>query len=317
MKGFRNSVMIVFRKRYSRNFARFSVLLATALACVCPASAQTQRKPYEPLPVTYDRSAETDASLRALIEILRAAVAEQKLFVIDAALAPSVMTYECNADPVKPCPAPAPEPIAQVAALGPARSAALSKPGKSAAPKTAKPDARLAALAKLPPAQRLRIGLCCRDVPVQHITKAMREDAVLGAIGAALEEETLGAHPDLPGAVCAPAWPVFDRARAAQIAVSADIDNANLRVSTAELALREKPAKDAGAAATITAGQVVAFVTDAAEALPDGWSSVALPQGGLGYTNQGGMADLTPAGVCFSKDDSGVWKISAVVQRHS
>ena len=145
----------------------------------------------------------------------------------------------------------------------------------------------------------------------------MREEAVLGFVGAALEEETRGTHPDLPGSVCMPAAPVFDRARAAQIAASADVETGNLRVATTALTLRAKPAKNAEIAAIIASGEAIAFVTDAPEALPDGWSSIALPQGGVGFTDQGGLADLTPAGLCFAKDHTGKWKISAAVQRHS
>ena len=99
--------------------------------------------------------------------------------------------------------------------------------------------------------------------------------------------------------------------------MNADIENANLRVATADLSLREKPAKDAGESAKIAKGAAVAFVTDAAESLPDGWSAIALPAGGIGYTDEGGLADLTPAGLCFSRDSAGKWKISAAIQRHS
>ena len=273
--------------------------------------ALAQHKPYEPLPVTYDTSAAADADLRALIETLRGAVSRQDLASVDAELAPSLIVYECDADPAKACPEVTAAPAAPVKITG------VAKPVKVSKTASAKAEARLAALAKLAPAQRLRTGLCCRDVPVQHITRAMREEAVLGFIGAALEEETPGAHPDLAGAICLPAWPAFDRARAAQIAVNADIENANLRVATTDLTLREKPAKDAVEAAKIRKGDAVAFVSDAADSLPDSWSAIALPAGGVGYTDQGGLADLTPAGLCFVRDAAGNWKISAAIQRHS
>ena len=306
-------------------FVRRAVIVVSAALPCCPALAQ--HKPYEPLAVTYDMSAQSDTDLHALIETLRAAVAQKNLAALDAALAPTLMVYECDADPVKPCPdlplaaaatpgtlapgLPAPSATASVKVTG------LAKPVRASKAAALQTRARLAAMLKLPPAQRLRAGLCCRDVPAQHITKAMREEAVLGFVGATLEDETLGAHPDLPGAVCMPAWPAFDRAKAAQIAANADIENANLRAATAELVLRDKPEKDAAEVARIGKGAAVAFVTDAAAALPDGWSAVALAAGGLGYTDQGGLADLTPAGLCFAKDGAGVWKISAAVQRHS
>lgn len=290
--------------------ARAAVVALALWPASSPASAQ--HKPYEPLAVAYDRAAETDASLKALIETLRAAVAQNNLAAVDAELSPALIAYDCDADPAKPCPE-----NAIGSSPAPVKITGLAKPVRATRSLAAKADARAAALLKLPPPQRLRAGLCCRDVPAQHISKTMREEAVLGFVGAALEEETLGAHPDLPGSVCMPAAPVFDRAKAAQIAASADVETGNLRVATVALTLRAKPARDAEVTAIVASGQAVAFVTDAPEALPDGWSSIALPQGGVGFTDQGGLTDLTPAGLCFAKDDAGNWKISAAVQRHS
>lgn len=303
--------MTFFTRRQTAARRLLAVARFGLLACLPSLPALAQHKPYEPLPVTYDRAAEADADLRVLIETLRGAVSRLDLASVDAELAPSVMVYECDADPAKACPEVALAPTTPVKITGVAKPVRVSKTA------SAKAEAKLAALAKLPPAQRLRAGLCCRDVPVQHITKAMREEAVLGFVGAALEEETLGAHPGLAGAVCLPAWPTFDRAKAAQMAVNADIENANLRVATAELSLREKPAKDASEVAKIAKGEAIAFVTDAADSLPDSWSAIALPAGGIGYTDEGGLGDLTPAGLCFARDAAGKWKISAAIQRHS
>ena len=298
----------IVHARHRRPIAR-SMLLAFALGAT-PAIAQ--HRPYETLHALYDRGAEADTELHALIESLRAAVARPDLGAIDAALAASVMPIECDGDPAKPCPqpsvAPAAAPIADDNKRGAAKAAKANKGA------VAKPDPRSAQLLKLPPAQRMRSGLCCRDVPIQHVTAAMRDEALLGAVGAALEEETVGANPDLPGAACMPAMPIFDRAKAARLALAADVDNANLRVAAAELVLRDRPARGAAEVARIAAGEVAPLVTEAAAALPDGWNAIALPQGGIGYSDQGGLSDLTPAGLCFVKQ-AGSWKIGAVVQR--
>ena len=290
--------------------------LAVALPALCLTSPGfAQHKPYTPVPVTYDRPVDADPALHSLIETLRAAIAAKNLGAIDAVLEPGLVTHECDADPTKACP-PAAAPVAAVPSPINVKVTGLAKPVRVAKAGPTKPDARLLALAKLSPPQRLRMGLCCRDVPIQHVTKDMREEAALGVVGAALEEEAPGTHPDLPGAVCLPAWPLFDRAKALQLALDADVEPANLRVSTAELVLREKPMRDAAEVARVAPGQAVPFITDAVDSLPDGWSSIALPQGGVGFTDQGDMADLTPAGLCFGKDGGG-WKISVVVQRHS
>lgn len=291
--------------------------LVSLALLACTSSSNAQHKPYAPLAVVLDRPTEADPALHILIERLRAAIAEKNLATIDAMLAPGLVTYECDADPTKFCP-PLATPAAAPVVPTNVKITGLAKPVRVAKAGPTKPDARLLALAKLAPPQRLRMGLCCRDVPVQHVTKEMREEAVLGVVGAALEEEgTPGIHPDLPGSACLPAWPLFDRDKALQLALDADVEPVNLRVSTGELVLRDKPAQDAPEVARIAPGQVVAFVTDAVDSLPDGWNSIALPQGGLGFTDQGGMADLTPAGLCFARDAAGAWKISVVVQRHS
>ena len=286
-------------------------LCAVIFAALAPQAARAQHKPYEPVGVAYDRGAEADAALRALVEALRASVAKADASAVDAALSPAAMPVECDADPAKACPPPPTAAPTEASKAG--KAARPAKPAKAAAPKA---DPRLARLVKLPPAQRMRMGLCCRDVPIQHVTDAMREEALLGAVGAALEEETIGANPDLPGAACMPAMPIFDRVKAARLALDADVDNANLRVATTELVLRDRPARDAAEVARIAKGQVAPLVTEAAAALPDGWNSIALPQGGLGYTDQGGMSDLTPAALCFVNEKGG-WKIGAVIQRHS
>ena len=130
--------------------------------------ALAQHKPYEPLTVTYDMSAQNDADLHALIEALRAAVAQKDFAALDAALAPALMVYECDADPVKPCPdlPPAPPAPGSVAPGAPAASTTasvkitgLAKPVRTSKAAAVKAGARLAAMLKLPPAQRLRAGL--------------------------------------------------------------------------------------------------------------------------------------------------------------
>lgn len=262
----------------------FKSALLAALVLPAPA-AQAQQKPYEPVEVAFDRAAESDPQLKSVIETLHKAVADKNLAALDAMLSPGYIALECDADPVKPC-APG------------VKGATRSNP-------------------RLPPPARLRQALCCRDIAASRITRVLREETVLGLIGSALEEETAGATPALPGAACLPAWPVFDAAKAAAIATAADVDNANLRVTTREIVLRDKPAADAPEVARLPAGRIAPLISDLPDSLPDGWTAVALPQGGIGYTDMTGLNEIAPGGLCFSRNASGAWQISLTIQRRS
>ena len=263
------------------------ILVKSALLAVLvlASAAQAQQKPYEPVDVTFDRAAESDPQLKSVIEALHKAVADKNLAALDATLAPGYIALECDADPVKPC-APG------------VKGATRSNP-------------------KLPPPARLRQALCCRDISPAKISKVLREETVLGLIGSALEEETAGATPALPGAACLPAWPVFDTAKAAAIAAAADVENTNLRVTTREILLLDKPAADAAEVARLPAGRIAPLVTDLPDSLPDGWTAIALPQGGIGYTDMTGLNEIAPGGLCFSRNDKGAWQISLTIQRRS
>ena len=264
--------------------SKSAFLAALALFVAAPATVAQQR-PYAPADVTFDRAAEGDPQLRSVIDALHKAVADKNLAVLDATLAQGYIALECDADPVKSC-APG------------VKGATRSNP-------------------KLPPPARLRQALCCRDIDPAKITRVLREETVLGLIGSALEEETAGATPALPGAACLPAWPVFDAAKAAAIATAADVDNANLRVTTREIPLRDKPAVDAAEVARLPAGRIAPLITDLPDSLPDGWTAIALPQGGIGYTDLTGLNEIAPGGLCFSKNDKGAWQISLTIQRRS
>ena len=279
-----------------RSFSGVARSLAAALvalgALAGPAHAQT--KPYEAVPLAFDHANGADEALKGLIERLRGHVAKRDLAAIAAETAPALVIAECDANPLKPCPPPD-KPKAE--------GKAKATPGKPSPPRK--------------PVERLLNGLCCKDVPRQHVTQAMRVETALGLIGAALEEETLGDNTDVPGAACLPAFPRFDRGLAAKMVEAADIEPGNLRNVTQAFSYREKPNEALPVLGTFHAGQVAPLVTDLSESLPDGWSAVARPEGGLAYTNEGGMGDLTPAGVCFARDDAGAWKISLIVQRKS
>lgn len=258
------------------------VFLASGIAS---SAAQAQQKPYEPVPVRYERPFDADPALKSLIDSLHSAIAEKDLKRLDAALDTNFMALECGPSPVQIC--------------APATKGVVKSLAKQAAP------------------ARLHAVLCCRDIAPKNITKAMREEAVFGFVGAALEEDSLGTHPDLPGLACLPAWPLFERAKASAIAKAADIDPENLRVTMREIPLLERPANGAAEVAKLPQGQIAPLVSDLPESLPDGWTAIALPQGGLGYTDLLGLNEIAPGGLCFGKTAAGQWTIALTIQRRS
>ena len=168
--------------------------------------------------------------------------------------------------------------------------------------------------AKLSPADRLAQGLCCTDTPRAQITKDMNADAVTGQLAAALDASTIGAHPDAPGAACLPAWPLFDRPKAARAARAAGIEAASLRVADGAVQIRLKPDPKQPLAETLPKGSLVPLVADLDILIPDGWNAIALPRGGLGYTDALGLNDLAPSGLCFVREGP-IWKTGFFILR--
>jgi hypothetical protein len=258
-------------------------LFACALSALTavPVAAQTPR-PYQQVPVTYDRTAAADPALTGLVAKLKESVGNSNLDPVFAALSTNVAVISCPADPLAAC-----------------------APGKRGVRQTPQ---------SLPPAERLRQGLCCGDMPKAEITEAIRIETVTGQLAAALEADSIGAHPDVQGLACLPAWPIFDRTKATAAVRAAGIERENLRVTTEEIILRTKPDEGAPEAVRLPAGQIAPFMTDLAENVPDGWYAIALPKGGLGYSDQVGLNELAPSGLCFAREGD-AWKIALFVMR--
>jgi len=255
--------------------------LAAALTLGASAS-HAEPKPYTPLDATITQP-QADAELSALQAALKAAVDKQDTKIIDAAVLPGFLGLTCSSDPRAAC-------------MKGARGVTLAAPAS-------------------PPLARLRAATCCSDIPVAEQTPKLKNELMLGILGALLAEETSSIHPDQPGLVCQPALPGFDRAKAAQIAKAADVEPQNLRVASTELTLRAKPDKTSAEVLKIPAGRIVPLVTLGQEGLAAGWNAIALPTGGLGFSDQGGLSDLTPAALCFAKPKAGSWGLSLLIQR--
>jgi hypothetical protein len=261
-----------------------ALLCACALGFANAAVAQTQlkTKPFDAVQATYDRSVENDTALKARIETIRQAVTAHTLAPIEAMTSSGYVPLSCPIDPLAPC--------------GPGQPKTVGKlQGR--------------------PADRLRVALCCEgDVPAD-LSKQDQEEAVIGFFATVLEENSVSAHPDIPGSACLPALAKFDHAKAAKAVKAAGIDPENLRVAGADIQLREKPAEDAPVALEIKPGDLLPLVVELTMSIPAGWNSIAMPKGGPGFTDQVGINELTPPAVCFLKAPNGEWQIAFTIQR--
>ncbi len=66
--------------------------------------------------------------------------------------------------------------------------------------------------------------------------------------------------------------------------------------------LREKPVEDAPVVHEVKAGDLLPLVVALTMSMPAGWTSIAMPRGGLGFTDQVGMNELTPPAVCLTRN---------------
>jgi hypothetical protein len=262
--------------------------LLPALLCLCAiafanaalAQAQIKTKTYEPIVATYDRSIENDPALKTRIEALRQAVTNHALAPIEAMISSGYVPLTCSVDPLAPC------------------TAAQAKNGK---------------VQKA--ADRLRIAICCEGEVPADVSRQDQDETVIGFFATVLEENSVSAHPDIPGAACLPALAKFDHAKAAKAVKAAGIDAENLRIAGADIQLRERPAEDAPVALAIKPGDLLPLVVELTMTIPAGWNSIALPKGGLGFTDQVGINELTPPAVCFLRNPKGEWEIAFTIQR--
>jgi hypothetical protein len=261
-----------------------TLLCVVALLFANAALAQTQlkTKPFDAVQATYDRSVENDPALKARIETIRQAVTAHTLAPVEAMLSSGYVPLSCSLDPLAAC--------------GPGQSKVVGKMQMKAA-------------------DRLRTALCCEgDVP-DDLSKQDQEEAVIGFFATVLEENSVSAYPDLPGSACLPALAKFDHGKAAKAVQAAGIDAENLRVAGADIQLREKPAEDAPVALNIKPGDLLPLVVELTMSIPAGWNSIAMPKGGLGFTDQVGINELTPPALCFLKVLNGEWQIAFTIQR--
>lgn len=263
------------RTVFRATLALFAVLASGAKA-QAPAS-----KPYKPVIATYDRAAESDVELGALLKETRAAVEAKDAAALAALLSDRFVALDCLANPLKAC-----------------------APGKAKAV-----GAKIAR-----PIDRLRLAMCCEGKPSPETPEAAQNDTMFAILAANLGAGGLGANPDARGEVCAPALPRFDRAKAAAAARAAGVEPENLRVASVSIPLRGKPAPGAEAVSQLDPGDLAPLVTDLTGNTPSGWNAIAMTDGAIGFTDALGLDELTPGAICFGKD-KGRWRIVSTIQR--
>ena len=256
-----------------------AVAAAVALASALPAVAQNA-KPYKATTASYDRAAENDASLAAVVKQAGAAVQAKDAAALAALISDRFVALDCPANPLKAC--------------APGKARAIGKGGK--------------------PLDRLRLAMCCEGKPAPDMPEAAQNETMFAILAANLGAGGLGANPDAKGEVCAPALPRLDRAKAAAAAKAAGVEPENLRVASAQIVLRAKPAATAEAISQLEAGDLAPLVTDLTQNTPSGWNAIAMTDGAIGFTDALGLDELTPGAVCFGKDKGG-WKIVSTIQR--
>lgn len=254
------------------------LLVAVAVAA-SPAFAQSPpSKPYKAVAASYDRP--DDPGLAAIFKDTRAAVDAKDVAALAALVSDGFVALECAANPLKPC-----------------------APGKAKAI-----GAKIAR-----PLDRLRLAFCCEGKVSPDTPEAAQNDTMFAILAANLGGDP-GVNPDAKGQFCAPALPRFDRARAAAAAKAAGVEPENLRVASAEIPLRAKPAPTAEITTRLDPGDLAPIVTDLTANIPSGWNAIALPDGAIGYTDALGLDELTPGAICFGKVKDR-WKIVATIQR--
>ena len=238
-------------------------------------------KPYKAVAATFDRPADSDADLAALLKETRAAVEAKDAAALGGLVSEKFVALECAANPLKPC-----------------------APGKAKAI-----GAKIAR-----PLDRMRLAFCCGGKLAPDMPEAAQNDTMFAILAANLAAGEPGENPDAKGQVCLPALPRFDRTRAAAAAKAAGVEPENLRIAATTIPLRPRPDAATQATTRLDAGDLAPIVTDLTADIPSGWNAIALPDGSIGYTDALGLDELTPGAICFGKEKTG-WKIVATIQR--
>jgi hypothetical protein len=130
-------------------------------------------------------------------------------------------------------------------------------------------------------------------------------------ISAITDGQPWGRDPLLEDAICTYAYRVFDQEAIAALGERLDIQTSSFFFVEAPTTALLQPRSDATVAARLQPDLLFAldYDTDA----PGGWIAVHLPEGGSGFLNFESVVMGKPyaSGICFTRDASASWKMSA------
>lgn len=257
-------------------------LAAAAVLLLGASGAMAEPKPYEAVTVTYDKTGSDDAGLKTFIESLQAAVAAGDVETLKAAVPGGLKIYS----PLIGFPEEKPQP-------------ALRNPEDH------------------PGQERLDQAAILTTSSEADYSREDLDSLIVDLFGMALEPATVGTSKIAEGALCSPAEPVFDRAKALAIADAADVPAGNLWVLSEKTDFHEKPDAASPVVEALPAGSIVPFLQGsvAAEGADEGdedWYSVALPSGKTGYGANDDSLSFQSVAICYGKVDE-QWAVTAVI----
>ena len=130
-------------------------------------------------------------------------------------------------------------------------------------------------------------------------------------ISAITDGQAWGRDPLLEGAICTYAYRAFDQRAIATLGERLKVQTSSFFFVEAPTAVLVQPDTRTVAAATLKPDLLYAldYDTDA----PGGWIAVHLPEGGAGFLNfeTAVMSKPYASGICFTRDPSASWRMSA------
>lgn len=157
-----------------------------------------------------------------------------------------------------------------------------------------------------------------KKATIDNLVAALRLDGAAGwaALAAFAAEPSVGPIDEQPGAVCAPANPVYDDAELDAVLDDTKTDVQDWFYPRAEkLPARAAARPDAPVATTLGRHlvRVLGRETKPGGKPAEAWIRVATPDGRIAFVAPGSLASPLADRLCFAKDATGAWKIAGYV----
>ena len=257
------------RRQKSVMHRALSAAVLVLIASAARAQAPVKTAAYDLLIVTSAAPAPAAAEVFAP---LRAAVAAKDAKRLGALLAPDFAALSCSADPTAPC---APGRVPSVRA------------GKT-------------------PLDKLRLALCCGGKDDKSGDQKTRDEAMWGLLDSLLTVAALPApSAELGNAVCLPALPAIDRAKAKALAKALDLEPSTFRIAAMPIEAKASADRVAAIATMLPKGALVPSVINPGTVVPAGWIALALPAGGVGFAEGVTLEEVAPEALCVRQGHEG------------